>query len=422
MYTQRHTINSSMDISGAVLFILALALSNNGSPRNVFHVYGKEFNVMDYGAKSDGQTENSQAFGEAWNAACGDSTPNPKLIVPSGHTFLVNPIMFRGPCQAPEIHFVIAGTIIAPDRPGFWDGKDASQWLGFEGVKGLKVDGFGNGTIDGRGKAWWDQSCRYNPHLKTCTSLAPTALRFLSCDESIVRNVGLKDSAQTHILIMGCNGFNVNNVVMMSPGSSPNTDGIHIQDTQHLSISNSSFGVGDDCISIGDRIRDINIQNVKCGPGHGISIGSLGRSGNYVQVENISVTNAYFTGTTNGARIKTWQVGRGYVRNIKFENLTVDSVKNPIIIDQNYCEVRDGCKEQETGVQISQVVYRGMSGTSSTEIAINLKCSSSVPCRGILMEDIHLTSAMAGKVVTTYCRNAHGNVTDVAPDSTCLLD
>lgn len=40
----------------------------------------------------------------------------------------------------------------------------------------------------------------------------------------------------------------------------------------------------------------------------GNSIGSLGRGGNFVQVEDISVSNIYFKGTTNGARIKTWQV------------------------------------------------------------------------------------------------------------------
>ncbi|ONI14638.1 hypothetical protein PRUPE_4G289600 [Prunus persica] len=37
-------------------------------------------------------------------------------------------------------------------------------------------------------------------------------------------------------------------------------------------------------------------------------IGSLGRNGNFVQVENIHVSKIYLQGTTKGARIKTWQV------------------------------------------------------------------------------------------------------------------
>lgn len=45
------------------------------------------------------------------------------------------------------------------------------------------------------------------------------------------------------------------------------------------------------------------------------SIGSLGRGGNYVKVEKIHISNAQFEGTTNGARIKTWQVVDTY----KFE-------------------------------------------------------------------------------------------------------
>lgn len=102
---------------------------------------------------------------------------------------------------------------------------------------------------------------------------------------------------------------------------------------------------GDDCVSIGDHTSNIVVSYVKCSPGHGIrsallqtryfksndfrvfvfsshppvvfesSIGSLGRSGNFVQVENIHVTQVYLQGTTNGARIKTWQVPN---ENLKF--------------------------------------------------------------------------------------------------------
>ncbi|XP_052200359.1 probable polygalacturonase At1g80170 isoform X2 [Diospyros lotus] len=350
---------------------------------------------------------------KAWNAACSSPVGTPKVIVPRNYAFLVNPVLFHGPCKARNIDFVVSGIILAPNSPKVWNGCDASQWLAFRGITGLNV--YGAGTIDGRGKDWWDQSCRHHPDLKGCIKLAPTALKFLSCNKSRVRDVHFINSPQTHVLIMRCNGLHVSNVTIQSPGYSPNTDGIHIQSSHHLTIDDAKIGSGDDCVSIGDYTSDLQITNVECGPGHGISIGSLGKGGNFVRVENIQVSNAFFKGTTNGARIKTWQVGKGYVRKVSFQNLKFDSVKNPLIIDQNYCNVRGQCKELETGVQVSDVVYKGLLGTSSTAVAINVNCSPAMPCTGISMESITLTAADAGKRVVASCGNARGIETAVLP-------
>ena len=38
------------------------------------------------------------------------------------------------------------------------------------------------------------------------------------------------------------------------------------------------------------------------------SVGSLGKGGEYAIVEEVHVKNCTLTGTTNGARIKTWKV------------------------------------------------------------------------------------------------------------------
>ncbi|GER34919.1 pectin lyase-like superfamily protein [Striga asiatica] len=376
------------------------------------------FNVIDYGATSDGYTDNSKAFLEAWDAACSSLIDSPRVYVPPDGTFLLNPVTFQGPCNALRISFVISGVLVAPDSPSLWDGMDASQWLGFTDINGLRLDGFG--YIDGQGQSWWDQSCKYHPELRHCTKVAPTALKFLGCKDSSVSNLNFINSAQTHILVRGCNTFGIQNVIIQSPGNSPNTDGIHIQSSQQVIISDSRISCGDDCISIGDHISDIEINRIECGPGHGISIGSLGKRGNYVQVEKIHVADAFLNGTSNGARIKSWQVGRGYVRDVTFENLRFNHVKNPLIIDQNYCNIRGKCKERETGVQISNVIYKDIVGTSSTDIAINFNCSKSVACFGISMESVYLSSAKIGKQVTAYCNNAYGEETDVVPGP-CLI-
>ncbi|KAI3446948.1 hypothetical protein Pfo_003613 [Paulownia fortunei] len=384
---------------GVWLFVFASA-SSIIVCSNAGEIDEDNFNVMDYGATSDGHTDDSQAFLEAWDAACSASVESPRVYVPPDRTFLLNPINFHGPCSASRIGFIL-GTIIAPESPSMWDGRDASQWLGFKDINGLNVDGFG---------------------FRQCTKVAPTALKFLWCNESSVRNMNLINSAQTHILVKGCNSFSIDNVIIQSPGNSPNTDGIHIQSSQHVLITNSKIGCG----------------NVECGPGHGIRWltfflfifycysfdGIMGRGGNYVQVENIRLTDAFFNGTSNGARIKTWQVSKyhaGYVRDVTFENLIFNYVKNPIIIDQNYCNVRNACKElvRKNYTKVDNVIYKEVAGTSTTYIAINLNCSKSVPCFGISMESVQLT-AIVGKQVTANCSNAYGQEVDVVPGP-CLL-
>lgn len=42
------------------------------------------------------------------------------------------------------------------------------------------------------------------------------------------------------------------------------------------------------------------------------------------------------------------QGGSGYAKNITFEDITLKAVKNPIIIDQYYCENSHSCKNQVT--------------------------------------------------------------------------
>ncbi|KAJ4981331.1 hypothetical protein NE237_032168 [Protea cynaroides] len=307
----------------------------------------------------------------------------------------------------------IYGSIIAPNTPSAWEGIDSSQWLKFDGITGLDISG--PGLIDGRGSRWWDQSCKHHPELP--------ALRFSSCNGMNLRNMKVINSPQTHIHILACSEVWIDTINISSPWDSPNTDGIHIHRSQHVTIYNSEIENGDDCISIGDFASHIKINNAYCGFGHGISVGSLGNGPDgptEAQVEDISVVVARFMNTTNGARIKTWQGGSGYARNISFEQINFANVENPIIIDQNYCKVKGACKEQPTGVQISNVTYRGITGTTITKVAVNFNCSDAVPCTGISLDNIKLDPAISGQQLSSSCNNAYGWTNGVVQPSSCL--
>lgn len=47
---------------------------------------------------------------------------------------------------------------------------------------------------------------------------------------------------------------------------------------------------------------------MKCGPGHGISIGGVGEEGTKACVSDITVRDVIMQNTLTGVRIKTWQV------------------------------------------------------------------------------------------------------------------
>jgi polygalacturonase len=62
----------------------------------------------------------------------------------------------------------------------------------------------------------------------------------------------------------------VKGVRVSAAGNSPNTDGIHVSSSTSVTILNSRIGTGDDCVSIGPGTSNLWIENVACGPGHGI--------------------------------------------------------------------------------------------------------------------------------------------------------
>ncbi|GFQ00078.1 exopolygalacturonase [Phtheirospermum japonicum] len=145
-----------------------------------------------------------------------------------------------------------------------------------------------------------------------------------------------------HMSIYESQGLTLNNVTISAPDNSPNTDGVHITRSSDIRIINSQVATGDDCISIGEGSSNVNIMGVSCGPGHGISVGSLGKNKGERDVSLITVTNCTLTDTTNGVRIKTFASPVSLTAyDLTFQHIIINNVKNPIIINQRYCP--QGC-------------------------------------------------------------------------------
>ncbi|XP_078439613.1 polygalacturonase-like isoform X2 [Wolffia australiana] len=296
-------------------------------------------NVKNHGAVGDGIADDTQAFLSAWNTSCGQK--HSVFFVPKGNTYLVRAARFKGPC-ADDFTVQISGIIKAPEEPGDWYTSSPRNWLVFSKLKGVRFHG--RGVIDGSGSKWWAASCKINK-TNPCRG-APTAMTIESSSGIIVRRLQFKNSQQIHLTVFKSDAVILSHLQIEAPFNSPNTDGIHLSESSNIVVKSCVIETGDDCISIVNGCSNIEMNDIHCGPGHGISIGSLGKSNSEVAVSTIVLDKAVLRGTTNGVRIKTWQGGSGYARAITFQNVKMIDVHNPIIIDQFYCDSSTPCQNQ----------------------------------------------------------------------------
>ncbi|KAJ0076504.1 hypothetical protein Patl1_35941 [Pistacia atlantica] len=343
------------------------------------------------------------AFKAAWKEAC-ETTGDVKLLIPGG-TYLIGPLKFAGPC------YVKATTDLSKYRFG-------AGWVEFGWVEGLTLTR--GGTFDGQGaKAWpynrpyWlvilkiiyvgkssgfgigdfgpriCTACLVMLHQKQKSSQTSKSscetlfffqnVKFVAMNRTDVRDITSLNSKYFHIALVECKNFKGSKIKVSAPANIPNTDGIHIERSSGVYFSRSHIGTRDDCTSVGQGNSQVTISSITCGPGHGIrcSVGSLERYRNEGDVREPVVRDSILTNTLNDIRIKTWanSPGGSVATNMTFENIVMNDVTNPIIIDQAYCPFTS-CP-----AKLSDIYFKNIRGTSSSTVAVALECSKRMPCQ-----------------------------------------
>ncbi|XP_043705153.1 exopolygalacturonase-like [Telopea speciosissima] len=354
------------------------------------------FNVINYGAKADGRTDISQALTNAWKDGCASNVGS-TVLIPKG-TYFLGPVLLVGPCRN-QIELRVEGTVVAPMDPAAFK---SVNWVGFRYINGLTISG--GGTFDGKGQiAWTKNDCHLNSHCQQY----PVNLRFDFLNNTLVKDITSLNSKNFHMNVYSCQGMTMQNLKIIAPGNSPNTDGIHIGVSSFITITHSVIGTGDDCISLGPGSRNITITNVFCGPGHGISVGSLGKYPNEEDVVGITVRDCILSGTSNGVRIKTWPSSPpGLASDLTFENIIMKNVYNPVVVDQEYCPYSKCDKKGPSLVKLKNIKLKNIRGTSSSNVVANIVGSRVVPCE-LEIGDINLLYyGKDGSGATSICSNA----------------
>ncbi|KAH7088790.1 pectin lyase-like protein [Paraphoma chrysanthemicola] len=273
-------------------------------------------------------------------------------------------------------------------------------------IGGSNIHIYGGGTYSGSGDTWYKAG-------KT----GPIPWVIYNAQHVRVENIKQVQSPFWHNLVYGSSDVTFDNIDLhsiQSDGSqAQNTDGWDIYRSDSVSITNSHIVNGDDCVSFKPNTTNALVQNLYCQGSHGISVGSLGQYAGVTDiVANVLVKNVTMVNAENGARIKafggsasatsTKGGGSGYVKNITFQDFTVQNVDLPVVINQCYETSATTCASYPSKVTISDVHYINVTGTGGkSKEVVTLVCSDI--CQNITAKGTHLVGTSGSSEY--FCTN-----------------
>jgi len=296
-------------------------------------------NILDFGAVGDGKTLCSDAFKAAVAEAVklGGGT----VYVPAGK-FLTGPIQLFSNLRlylegGSEILFVQDNEQY-PTVQSRWEGVDQDVYMSCiyaENAENIIVEG--TGTLNGQGEYWWTKHrARQLPYPR------PKLVSFQSCERIILKNVKLTQSPAWTFNPINCKNVLVDGITIINPAISPNTDGVNPESCDGVRVQGCYISVGDDCVTIKagtedakERIpcQNVTITNCVMAHGHGgVVIGSE-MSGD---VRNVTISNCVFHKTDRGIRIKTRRGRGGAVEDVRVNNILMDEVNCPFVVNLYY--------------------------------------------------------------------------------------
>ncbi|MGC2817849.1 MAG: glycosyl hydrolase family 28 protein [Candidatus Acidiferrum sp.] len=246
----------------------------------------------------------------------------------------VNTILFAS--RNPRDYDVAPGACGIVDR----NGHGCKALINADHVANASV--MGDGTIDGRGwaklvgqkESWWElaEDAREGNRSQNC----PRLFQITDSGNFTLFLITLKNAANFHVAFTGGTGFTAWGVVIDTPKTARNTDGIDPISATDVTITRSYIHAGDDNVAIkaGDAgpSSHITISHDHFYAGHGMSIGSETNGG----VSAVRVSDLSIDGADNGIRIKSNASRGGLVRDVSYSDVCIRDSKNPILMDTHY--------------------------------------------------------------------------------------
>ncbi len=396
------------------------------------------FNILHYGAKNDGVTPATEAIHSAIQAAkaAGGGT----VYIPAGK-YLTGPIEM----VSNLVLDIDAGAVLRFEATRTGLGFTKGRVEGTEGITPVPLIGghdLENITIRGRGtitteNAEWLKLIRQpeataarttwmrliqsldmkkpaapEDYEKAALALRPSFIRTMDCKNVLIEGIHIVGSSMWTIHILYSKNVVIRGVMVETyPGA--NTDGVDIDSSQDVRISDSYFDTGDDgiCLKSGknaDGLRvnrpteNVAITNCTVHRAHGAVVLGSETSGG---IHNVVASNIVCQGTEKGVRIKSTR-GRGAViENIRFDHWTMEDVPEAINVTNYYT------RSAEEPVSERTPIFRNIAISNMTinrsPVIINIEGLPEMPVSGLQISNIIATGKTGMKAYNTLGLELH---------------
>ena len=277
-----------------------------------------DLNIRDFGAVADGKTLNTAAIQAAIDAC---HKAGGGRVVIAGGTYMTGTVILKGNVDLHlEADGVLLGSPRCEDYPEFPKKHVNAQMLprnrGAALIFAEECDNIsitGRGTIDANGYSFVEKCDDYHGGWRFSRIDAPTPPRvvfFTGCQNILVEDVTMVGQpAGWSYWIHDCDYVSFDRVKILADAEFPNNDGIHINSSRNVTVSNAIITTGDDCIIV--RANNVSLaENKVC--------------------EKVTITNCTLTSHTNGIRIG-W-LNDGTIRNCAFTGIAMNETRTGITL------------------------------------------------------------------------------------------
>ncbi len=269
--------------------------------------------IVEYGAVGDGKTLNTKYIQNAIDdcAAAGGGT----VIISQGE-FVTGTLFLRSNV---ELHFEVASKLLASldgeDYPNFtpknWDSykapRHSSRCLIYAECED-RISITGNGIIDCRGENF----CEYTPTdrfwRRKTTDLPARMLFFWGCTNINIENISIVEMAGGWaVWVNNCTFVSFRGVRILCNKLYPNSDGIHINCSSDVSITDCTVNCGDDAIIVRANTNTLKEKRA---------------------CERVNVSGCHLSSYSNGIRI-------GWTNDYEIKNCTFSDC----VITDSWCGI-----------------------------------------------------------------------------------